>query len=132
MKLGKRDFFILRKIAIRCDKILATLVKIDYNRDIFVQNTNDTDSIAFCLGQIGELAKKLSTEYIESDSPKTWKSICGLRDIIVHDYDSIDLGKLWEISTVDVRELAIRVQSKILNCDVSDKDLGKNITNEFK
>ena len=53
---------------------------------------------------IGEVAKK-----IEKSSRKEinvpWKLIIGLRDLISHDYFSIDIEDIWKIVTINIPEL---------------------------
>jgi uncharacterized protein with HEPN domain len=54
---------------------------------------------------IGEAASKL-TPSIRANNPQIpWSKIIGMRHIIVHDYDEVKLGKLYETSTASIPQL---------------------------
>ncbi len=59
---------------------------------------------------IGEATKALSSEFRAAHPQIPWKSMAGLRDVLVHDYDSIDAEEVWLVVKNDVsvldRELA--------------------------
>ncbi len=59
---------------------------------------------------IGEATKALSPEFRAAHPQIPWKSMAGLRDVLVHDYDTIDAEEVWLIVKNDVsvldRELA--------------------------
>ena len=60
---------------------------------------------AFVVGQIGELANNISeeTRTIHDDIP--WRSIRGMRNKIVHDYDNVDMAVLWGTISKSLPEL---------------------------
>ncbi|MBR6960194.1 MAG: DUF86 domain-containing protein [Clostridiales bacterium] len=57
------------------------------------------DSMMFRLIQISENAKKLSGQYRADHSNIPWSDIYGLRNRIVHDYGSIDIGVIYGFFT---------------------------------
>ena len=63
---------------------------------------------AFCISQIGELAKDVS-ESAQSAYPQIpWRSIKGMRNRIVHEYENVDLAVLWGTIT---KSLPLLVES---------------------
>jgi uncharacterized protein with HEPN domain len=54
---------------------------------------------------IGEATKRLSTDFrtIYPDIP--WRDIAGMRDILAHQYDRINLDTLWDVIQSDIPEL---------------------------
>ncbi len=54
---------------------------------------------------IGEAAARVSEESQQSYSHIPWAEIVGLRNRIVHGYDSVDLNILWDIVAYDLPEL---------------------------
>lgn len=63
------------------------------------------DSMMFRLIQISENAKKLSDEYKEDHKEIPWMAVYGLRNRIVHDYGSVDLGIVYDTLKDDIPEL---------------------------
>jgi uncharacterized protein with HEPN domain len=54
---------------------------------------------------IGEVTKRLSLEFRQKHSDIPWKKIAGMRDVITHDYDEIDLTEIWTVITENIPEL---------------------------
>ena len=51
---------------------------------------------------IGEAAKKIPDTVKEQHADIPWKAMAGMRDIIVHEYDEIDLEQVWTTITRDI------------------------------
>ena len=54
---------------------------------------------------IGEAAKRLSPDFRGAHPEVPWKSIAGLRDILVHEYDTVDLEEVWRTVQADLPKL---------------------------
>lgn len=54
---------------------------------------------------IGEAAKQLDDSYRSSHPEIPWRSIAGLRDVLIHQYEGIDLEKVWAIVEKDLSGL---------------------------
>ncbi|MBI4645798.1 MAG: DUF86 domain-containing protein [Bacteroidia bacterium] len=54
---------------------------------------------------IGEMASKLSDDFIEKNSEIDWHKIQGFRNIIAHDYFGIDDKVVWQIIQTKIPEL---------------------------
>ncbi|NJN76586.1 MAG: DUF86 domain-containing protein [Synechococcaceae cyanobacterium RL_1_2] len=54
---------------------------------------------------IGEATKRLSLKFRQKHSDVPWKKIAGMRDVITHDYDEIDLTEIWTVITENIPEL---------------------------
>ena len=62
-------------------------------------------AIAYQLIIVGEATKRLSPEFKESHSNIPWKSIAGMRDVLAHQYDKIDIDELWGVIERDIPAL---------------------------
>lgn len=61
------------------------------------------DSISMNLLQIGELAGKLSDDYVQrTKSQMDWRAIKGMRNMFAHDYGSMDIERIWETAAEDI------------------------------
>ncbi len=54
---------------------------------------------------IGEATKRLSDEFRAEHREVPWQRIAGMRDVIIHDYDDVDLKQVWSVATVFLAEL---------------------------
>lgn len=51
---------------------------------------------------LGEAAARLSDEFQEKHSEIPWFKIIGMRNILVHDYFSIDINAVWSVVENDL------------------------------
>ena len=102
---NQRDIEILRKICSYCAKI--ELLKKRFGDD-FGKFINDEDyqaAAGMYIQQIGEMAKRLSDEFISTHSEVPWREIKAMRNIYAHDYDSIAPQIVWDTIIYDCPEL---------------------------
>lgn len=59
----------------------------------------------FRLIQISENANKLSDEFKQNYAFIPWRAIKGMRNKIVHEYGSVDLGVVYDTVKEDIPEL---------------------------
>jgi uncharacterized protein with HEPN domain len=55
------------------------------------------DAIIRQLEVIGEASKRLSSQLRDANSEIPWQRICGLRDVLIHNYMGVDLEAVWGI-----------------------------------
>jgi uncharacterized protein with HEPN domain len=51
---------------------------------------------------LGEAVKRLSPEFRIQYSEVPWSSIAGMRDRLIHNYDEVNLDRVWETARIDV------------------------------
>lgn len=81
----------------------------------FLDDKKTMTACAFSLSQIGELAKDLDDETINNIKEIPWKSIKGMKNRIVHDYDNVDLSVLWSTIKFSLPELKEKLKDIIMN-----------------
>ena len=54
---------------------------------------------------IGEAAKRVSAEARSSLTSLDWRAICGMRDVLIHDYIGVDLDEVWNVASSRIPEL---------------------------
>jgi uncharacterized protein with HEPN domain len=76
----------------------------------FENNEEKVDAVILNLEQIGETAKKLSSETKQIYHYIHWPSIIGLRNMISHEYEGIRLNIIYDIATVNIPELLTKLK----------------------
>jgi uncharacterized protein with HEPN domain len=96
------------------DLLMACSRVMDYTRGV---SRPDLDSnhqlLSACCYQIaviGEAVKRLSAANRDKHPEVPWKDIAGMRDRLIHGYDSVDIDELWKTSTEDIPVLVERVR----------------------
>ncbi|HIR18095.1 MAG TPA: DUF86 domain-containing protein [Candidatus Caccocola faecigallinarum] len=106
-----RNKTITEKIIRHADKILAYCHGMSYEK--FAADSMLTEACVFNLSQIGELANQLDDDFTLAHAEIPWRSLYGLRNRIVHDYDGVNMNLIWTIITEDLEPLRRELQ-KIL------------------
>jgi uncharacterized protein with HEPN domain len=71
----------------------------------FVNQTQLQDSILHPLVLIGEAASRVSSDARSSLPEVPWSKVVGMRNIVVHAYDSVDLELVWVTVTDSIPAL---------------------------
>lgn len=56
---------------------------------------------------VGEAAKRLSAPFRDQHSGVPWSDIMRMRDKLIHHYEAVDLGLVWQAVKKDVPELLV-------------------------
>lgn len=59
---------------------------------------------------IGEAAKRVSPESRAQLVELDWKRICGMRDVLIHDYIGVDLEQVWNVASTRIPELRFALE----------------------
>lgn len=54
---------------------------------------------------IGEAAKRLDDAYRAAHPDIPWRALAGLRDVLIHQYEGVDLERVWAIVVGDLPDL---------------------------
>lgn len=68
-------------------------------------NEEKQSAILYQVIIIGEATKRLSMDFRNSNSTIPWKEIAGMRDILAHQYDKVNINTLWDVVNRDIPEL---------------------------
>lgn len=105
----------------RHDDSISMRQMLDYAREavVMVQGyprsaLDDNRMLSLALLQlaqlVGEAASRVSKPARERHSEIPWRQIVGLRNRLIHGYDTIDFDILWHVLTVDLPALIVTLE----------------------
>ncbi|MBW4694611.1 MAG: DUF86 domain-containing protein [Lyngbya sp. HA4199-MV5] len=68
-------------------------------------NIEKQDAILRRITIIGEATKRLSSDFKAQHPTIPWKQIAGMRDVLTHDYDEVDLDEVWTVVNENLAQL---------------------------
>ncbi|MDR1000062.1 MAG: DUF86 domain-containing protein [Clostridiales bacterium] len=99
-----RDRMLTIRIHEEAMELCGIIKDVDYNG--FMASEIIRRAICMTLLNIGELQQKLSDDYKRKHGAVPWAAIRKTRNVIAHEYDKVDWDIIWNVSTVDIKELA--------------------------
>jgi uncharacterized protein with HEPN domain len=103
----KDDKLYIHHILERCHRITRF---IGGGREAFASSEETQDAIIRNLEVIGEAAKRVSPETRACLSALDWRAVCGMRDVLIHDYIGVDLDEVWYVASSRIPELQAVVE----------------------
>jgi uncharacterized protein with HEPN domain len=71
------------------------------------------DAIVRQFTVLGEAAKRVSPEYCAAHPEIPWQQIAGFRDVVVHQYERVNLPRVWQIVTDELPRLTARLAALV-------------------
>ena len=78
-------------------------------KQAFLNSRLIQDGVIRNLEVIGEATKNLSSELREANPVIPWRQIAGMRDVLIHDYLKVNLGRVWKTVENDLPPLTAAV-----------------------
>ena len=82
----------------------------DISYDQFEDDLRTNFAVVRALEIIGEATKRLPTSLREKYPAIPWKSMAGMRDRIIHGYDTVDLQIAWDVVKKDIPQIKPQIQ----------------------
>ncbi|HEY9701014.1 MAG TPA: DUF86 domain-containing protein [Allocoleopsis sp.] len=80
-------------------------------------NEEKQSAILYQVIIIGEATKRLSKDFRNNHSTIPWGDIAGMRDIIAHQYDKVNINTLWDVVHQDIPELKKLITPLLTNLE---------------
>jgi uncharacterized protein with HEPN domain len=80
-------------------------------RDAFFKDRKTQSAVLRELQTIAESTQRFSQQLKDAHPEVLWKGIAGFRNVLVHDYLGIKLGRVWEIIERDLPTLRTAVEA---------------------
>ncbi len=89
----------------------------DCDRASLETNDEKVSAILYQITIIGEATKRLSQDFRQQHPEIPWREIAGMRDVIVHEYDQVDLDVVWDVIQNKLPKLLTSLQPLLLSED---------------
>ena len=93
---------IIEKIVVYCDEINNFVVRFGKSYESFFNDYAYQRACSMCILQIGELANRLTKEFIDNYDKLPWPKIRGMRNVLAHDYDNMLISRVWQTIENDI------------------------------
>jgi uncharacterized protein with HEPN domain len=80
------------------------------SRARFEHDDEKQAAVLYRIGIIGEAVKRISPEFRDLNPDIPWKQIAGMRDIVMHQYDRVNLELVWDVVQTKIPELLNAIQ----------------------
>ncbi len=106
---NERDYIAdIRDRILRIETFLTDMTDEDYYQSLLHQ-----DAVAHNFTVIGEAASRLSPSTRSKYDQVPWREIIGFRNIIVHDYDGVEIREVWRTFKNDLPVLKVVVETML-------------------
>ena len=62
---------------------------------------------------IGETTKRRSGAFRDNHPDIPWQKMAGMRDILIHAYDAVDIGEVWNAANQSIPQLIEQLESLV-------------------
>jgi uncharacterized protein with HEPN domain len=78
-------------------------------REEFLGDRKTQSAVLHQMMIIGEATKRLSAEFRQAHAKVNWKEYAGLRDLLIHQYDDVNLQWVWDMVVEEFPQFFVRV-----------------------
>jgi uncharacterized protein with HEPN domain len=100
-----------------------------YIRDgeaVFFRDEKTQDAVIRNFEIIGEAVKRVPAEYRDRYPEIPWQLMAGFRDVLIHAYQGVDVGRVWSIATRDLPRVKTAIAAILPPLDQLERELAED------
>lgn len=109
--MASRDLVYLLDILEAAQLVQSFIEGVD--REMFAEDIMRQSAVIRQIEVMGEATKRLSDEFRASHPAIPWRNIAGMRDILIHAYNHVDLEEVWNAATNSIPTLIRQIKPLI-------------------
>jgi uncharacterized protein with HEPN domain len=103
----------------RDDAVLAELLEAAGKIERFIANSDRANfdanemlqgAVLYWLAVVGEACNRLTADFRKRHPEVPWREVTAMRNILIHQYGSVDLNIVWDAATFNAPQLAVQVE----------------------
>jgi len=92
---------------------LAVSYIVDKTKADFLSDIQCQDAINYRLMIIGEAANRVSETTRQTLSNLPWRKMIGMRNVVVHEYDDVNLNIIWDTLHYDLPSVIVELEEVV-------------------
>lgn len=89
----------------------------------FFTETQIQDAVIRNFEIIGEAVKRVPDEFKSKHTDIPWRLMSGFRDVLIHDYDGVNLIRVWHIADSDLPIVRNKISALLPSLDTLEKEI---------
>jgi uncharacterized protein with HEPN domain len=82
----------------------------DMSKEAFLQDRKTQSAVLHKILILGEATKRISQNYRKAHPEVPWRLMAGMRDIVIHAYENVDLAEVWNTASQDIADLLTKLE----------------------
>lgn len=118
----RRDAASLLDMLRMTEQIVSEMEGVSFNQ--YYSDLNFRLAIERRLEILGEAANRISKEFQLAHPEIPWRRVIGQRNFLIHEYDEIDIERIWSLTVEEVPKLLKTLQMIVEEGKITNKGTG--------